>query len=209
MAQFRDLIQSEGELREMLGTPGELAVRKELPALDRHCRAFIARSPFVLVGTFGISGAVDVSPRGDVPGFVQILDASTLAIPERPGNRRFDTLRNILETRRIGLLFLVPSVEETLRVNGHACLTRDPALLKQAVVQGKQPALAIGVEVEECFLHCAKALKRSRLWQAETWPPPGSVPTLAQMLHDQIHPPDTTVEEYATAIQESYAKRLY
>jgi PPOX class probable FMN-dependent enzyme len=207
--RFGDTITSESELRQLVGEPGELAVKKELTYLDRHCRAFIARSPFAVVGTVGASGRCDVSPRGDAPGFVQVLDERTLAIPERPGNRRLDTLINVLQTGRVGLLFLIPGIEETLRVNGRACLLRDPAILEGSVVQGKRPLLAIGVEAEECFLHCAKALKRSHLWQTDQWPSPDAVPTLARMLFDQIHPAHQSVDDLAASIEESYAKRLY
>jgi len=207
--RFGSTIESERDLREMVGTPGDLAVRKQLPHLDKHCQAFIARSPFVLIGTVGANGAGDVSPRGDAPGFVLILDEKTLAIPERPGNRRVDTLRNIVQTSTVGLLFLIPNVEETLRVNGRACLTRDPEVLERTAAQGKQPLLAIGVEVEECFLQCAKVLKRSKLWDTSTWPDRATLPTLAQMLHDQIQPVGATVEDLEAQVRESYAKRLY
>ena len=206
---FTQTISSVDALREIMGFPGERAVQKQLASLDRHCIAFIAKSPLVLVGTSGAKGACDVSPRGDAPGFVQVLDDRTLVLPERPGNRRIDTLQNILATGQIGLLFLIPGVEETLRVNGRACLTRDEAILDRCVAQGKRPIIAIGVEVTECYLHCAKAFKRSHLWDPETWPPAGSVPTLAEMLHDQICPTDATVEEWAELIQESYVKNLY
>ncbi len=148
-APFRDIVTSEAALRELLGEPSDLVIRKQLAALDRHSRAFIALSPFVLVGTAGADGACDVSPRGDAPGFVLTLDEKTLVIPERPGNRRADTLRNILQTGAVGLLFVIPGVEETLRVNGRACLVRDAAILERLAARGKQPPIAIGVEVDE------------------------------------------------------------
>ena len=208
-APFRDIVTSEAALRELLGEPSDLVVRKQLAALDRHSRAFVARSPFVLVGTAAASGACDVSPRGDAPGFVLVLDKKTLVIPERPGNRRADTLRNILQTGAVGLLFVIPGVEETLRVNGRACLVRDAAILERLAARGKQPPIAIGVEVDECFLHCAKAFKRSRLWDGESWPDRAALPSLAQMILDQVRPPGTTVEDLEAYIAESYAKRLY
>lgn len=206
---FTDTVTSEEELRGLLGTPSDLVIRKQLAALDRHCRAFIALSPFVLIGTTDATGACDVSPRGDAPGFVLVPDEKTLVIPERPGNRRADTLRNILQTGAVGLLFIIPGVEETLRVNGRACLTRDAALLERTAARGKQPPLAIGVTVDECFLHCAKAFKRSGLWEAEQWPERGALPSLAQMIVDQVRPPDTTVADLERALAESYTKRLY
>jgi PPOX class probable FMN-dependent enzyme len=160
---FVDAVETEAELREIMGTPGALAVGKQLDRLDRHCRDFIALSAFVLVGTFDSGGRCDVSPRGDEPGFVLVLDEKTLAVPERPGNRRLDSLLNVLETGTVGLLFLVPGFEETLRVNGRASVVRDAGVLERTASHGKRPPVAIGVEVEECFLHCAKAFKRSRL----------------------------------------------
>src|SRR2546421_5870904 len=160
-SKFRDIVTSEEVLRELIGSPSNLAIRKQLSSLDPHCQNFIARSPFLLISSVDASGTCDVSPRGDAPGFVLILDEKTLVIPERPGNRRIDTLRNILQTSAVGLLFMIPGVEETLRVNGHACLVRDTTLLERTTAQGKQPLIAIGVEVKECFLHCAKSLKRS------------------------------------------------
>lgn len=206
---FSRVVGSEAELREIMGEPNDLVRRKQLGALERHCRAFIARSPFVLVGTAGAHGGYDVSPRGDGPGFVQILDDSTLVIPERPGNRRIDTLRNIVANPSIGLLFIVPGVEETLRVNGRACVVRDEALLEQTAAHGKRPLVAIGVEVEEAFLHCAKAFKRSRLWDSATWIDRRELPSLGRMVIEQVKPTDVTVEELERRIEEGYATQLY
>jgi len=208
-SKFRDIITSEKVLRDLIGFPSDLAMRKQLSSLDHHCQNFIARSPFLLIGTVDASGACDVSPRGDAPGFVLILDEKTLVIPERPGNRRLDTLRNILQISAVGLLFMIPGVEETLRVNGHGCLVRDATLLKCTTAQGKQPLVAIGVEVEECFLHCAKALKRSKLWDTTSWPERTAFPSLGQMLSDQVQPSNQTVKDLESYIEESYAKQLY
>jgi PPOX class probable FMN-dependent enzyme len=206
---FTDLVTSEAELRALLGEPGSVVIRKQLPALDRHCRAFIARSPFLLLGTANAQGDCDVSPRGDAPGFVLVLDDHTLVIPDRPGNRRIDSLRNIIAHGGVGLLFMVPGVEETLRVNGRARIVRDADLLTRLEARGKVPQLAIVVTVEEAFLHCAKALKRSRLWDATTWPERSTLPTLAQMIHDQVPMPGVTVEELDASFEEGYRKRLY
>ncbi|MBV9228079.1 MAG: pyridoxamine 5'-phosphate oxidase family protein [Chloroflexi bacterium] len=192
-----------------MGQPSELAVRKQLAALDRHCRTFIAHSPFVLIGTYNASGTCDVSPRGDAPGFVLVLDDNTLVIPERPGNRRLDSLRNILQTAQIGLLFMVPGIEETLRINGRASLVRDTELLERTAAFGKIPLIAIGVAVEECFMQCAKALKRSKLWDPTTWPERTVLPTMAQMMLDHAQPPGKTLQDVEVAIQESYTKRVY
>ncbi|MCC6627194.1 MAG: pyridoxamine 5'-phosphate oxidase family protein [Chloroflexi bacterium] len=206
---FRDTIDSEDGIRALLGTPSELVIKKQLPALDAHCRAFIALAPFVAVATTDANGGADVSPRGDAPGFVRVLDERRLVIPERPGNRRADTLRNVVQTGAVGLLFLIPGFEETLRVNGRAWLTRDPDLLASLAARGKPPLVAIGVQVDEAFLHCAKAFKRSRLWEATTWPARATLPSLACMLFDQARPPDQTVEDLERQVAESYATRLY
>ncbi len=204
-----DVVETEAQLREIVGEPGSVAVGKQLYRLDRHCQYFIALSPFVLVGTFDSSGRCDVSPRGDDPGFVAVLDDRTLAIPERPGNRRLDSLLNILQTGAVGLLFLIPRFEETLRVNGRARVVRDADALERTAARGKRPPVAIGVEVEECFLHCAKAFKRSRLWDTERWPERSELPSLGRMLRDQGAAPDVTTEELEGRIEEGYEKRLY
>ncbi len=206
---FHDTVRTEAELRGIMGTPGELAAGKQLDRLDRHCRSFIALSPFVLVGTFDAGGACDVSPRGDDPGFVTVLDEKTLAIPERPGNRRLDSLLNVLQTGSVGLLFLVPGFEETLRINGRASVVRDADILERIAARGKPPAVAIGVEVEECFLHCAKAFKRSGLWEAQGWPERSALPSLGQMFRDQGAVPGASAKDLEGRIEESYAKRLY
>lgn len=206
---FQHVIHSEAELEALVGEPSDLVRRKALPALDDHCRAFIARSPFALLATADATGACDVSPRGDGPGFALVLDARTLLLPDRPGNRRVDNFRNVLANPHVGLLFVVPGQEETLRVNGGACLVRDPDLLARMTVGGKTPILALAVSVEETFFHCAKAFKRSRLWQPETWPDRGDLPSLGAILRDQVRPADTTVAQLDAQIEESYAKRLY
>ncbi len=206
---FVDVVSSVESLRDIMGTPSDMVVRKQLDYLDPHARRFIERSPFLLIGTTGPDQIGDVSPRGDAPGFVVVLDDRTLVIPERPGNRRVDTLRNILNTGGVGLLFLVPGVEETLRVNGRASVVRDGALLDRLVARGKRPLLAIGVEVRECFFHCAKAFKRSSLWQPDTWQGRGDMASLAQILADQVKPANTSVQELEAQIAESYATRLY
>lgn len=201
-------VADEAELRDLLGSPGERAVRKQLPALDPHARAFVAASPFALLATSGADGSCDVSPRGDGPGFVRVLDDRTLALPDRPGNRRLDSLRNVLANPGVGLLFLVPGMEETLRVNGRARIVREAPWMDEMVVQGKRPTLAVLIEVEEVFFHCAKAFRRSRLWEPETWPARGALPTLGQMLRDQLKLEQTTVE-LDCALEDAYQTTLY
>ena len=205
--RFQKLVTSAEDLADLIGVPSELAVKKQRAEFDQHMTRFIAESPFLLIGTFARDGSCDVSPRGDAPGVAKVLDSRTLVIPERAGNRRADSLRNILETGRIGLLFLVPGLGETLRVNGRACVIRDDDVLATLSVQGKQPTVGIGVEVEECFLQCAKALIRSKLWQGVA--SQSSLPSFAQILIDQTQIEGHTVDSLHQAIEESYAQRLY
>jgi hypothetical protein len=208
MDPFDHVVKSEQELRLLVGTPSQRAVLKEHARLDEHCRAFIGLSPFVLVATSASDGRSDVSPKGDAPGFVRVLDDRRLVIPDRPGNKRLDGMRNLLANPHVGLIFLVPGREETLRVNGRAWITRDPGVLDLCVAQGKTPLLAIGVEVEECFLHCAKAFRRAQLWSRESWPAPDALPSMACVLFDQIKPDGLTVHDYERSIEEGY-RTLY
>ena len=185
---FRDLVTSVDTLRAIVGgEPSEVARKKELAALDVHARAFIARSPFLLLGTSSTDGRCDVSPKGDAPGFVRVLDDHHLVIPDRPGNKRLDGMRNILSNPHVGLIFLVPGNDFTLRVNGRAAITQEPELLRSLTAQGKVPLLAIGVEVEEVFLHCARSFRRGRLWDQESWPGPDALPSMPGILYDQTN----------------------
>ncbi len=196
-----------GALRALYGEPGELARRKVLSRLDRHCRAFVAASPFLVIGSADADGRADVSPRGDAPGFVAVLDDRRLLIPDRPGNNRLDTMGNIEANPNVGLIFFVPGVDETLRVNGKARITTDAALLEPLAVHGRAPKAGILVEVEQAFLHCAKALIRSKLWDPETRIERRSFPSLGRMIADQIAGVDADQAE--ARVQESYRERLY
>jgi len=178
-------IGSEEQLRQLYGHAEGLAVRKAIGFIDRHARAFIALSPFLTLSTQSPAGRADVSPRGDPPGFVKVLDAKRLLIPDRSGNNRLDSLTNILANPAVGLLFFIPGFEDTLRVNGRARLTRDPALLAGMEMQGKAPKCGIEVTVDELFFHCAKAFKRSRLWAAEAQVPRATLPGLGRMILEQ------------------------
>ena len=175
------LIRSAEELTGLYGPPLERSVRKQLDHLDDYCRAFIAASPMVFVGTQN-AGAADTSPRGDVPGFVTVPDDHTLLIPDRRGNNRTDTLKNIVANPAIGLLFLIPGINETFRVNGDAFLSQDPSLTGQFVMQGKTPRTVIIVKVKEAYIHCSRALVRSDLWNPAKHAKPGSVPTMGAMM---------------------------
>jgi uncharacterized protein len=208
MDAFEHVVTSEQELRAILGVPSARAVLKERPVLDDHCVAFIRRSPFVFIATSGRGGRCDLSPKGDAPGFVHVLDDRRLVIPDRPGNKRLDSMRNLLENAHIGLLFIVPGREETLRVNGRAWITQDPRLLDLCVVEDKRPPLAIGVEVQECFMHCAKAFRRSQLWSPDSWPAPDALPSMACVLFDQIKPEGVTLGDYERDIAEG-TRTLY
>jgi hypothetical protein len=209
MTPFQDVITNEQELRDLVGTPASRSILKERSALDVHCRAFIALSPLVLIGTSGADGRCDVSPKGDAPGFVLVLDDHRLVIPDRPGNKRLDGMRNLVANPHIGLIFMVPGREETLRVNGRAWITRDPELLQQCVVQGKTPLLAYGVEVEQAFLHCAKPFRRAHFWAPEQWPAPNALPSIARVLYEQIQPAGVTCEDYERDIEKGNAERMY
>ena len=205
---------STEELQDYIGAPMELAVRKAILHLDRHCRAFIARSPFVSIGTAASNGRADVSPRGDAPGFVQVLDDNTLFIPDRPGNNRMDTMLNIIENPNVGLLFMVPGFEDLLRVNGRAQIVRDEDLLGQAVVNGKTPKVGIRVAVDEAYLHCAKAVKRSRLWDEASRQDRKALPSLGKMILEQTAAPEAppaaeVVAQVDELIEENYRTGLY
>jgi len=176
-------------LRARYPAPKERALRKQLDRLDRHCRAFIALSPFVVLASHGADGELDASPRGGEPGFVQVLDERTLLLPDSPGNNRLDTLSNIVATGRLGLLFMVPGVDETLRVNGSASLDDAPALLARFADHPRRPSLVIRIAVAQAYLHCAKALMRSALWDPASRIDRASLPTMGAMIHDQIGDP--------------------
>ncbi len=159
------------------------SLAKQIDHVDRHCRAFIAASPFLLLATSD-GARLDVSPKGDRPGFVVVEDDRHLLIPDWPGNSRIDGMRNLLANPGIGLIFLIPAVRETLRINGAATIHDAPELLDKCAHKGRLPLTVIRVAVEEVFLHCAKALLRSKLWQPETWPEARPVPSMGEMIHD-------------------------
>ncbi|MGR3794333.1 pyridoxamine 5'-phosphate oxidase family protein [Vannielia sp. SX4] len=210
--EFEDVVADEVALRALYPAVSELAEIKSMAALDAHARAFIARSPFVCIGTQGAGGRADVSPRGDAPGFVEVLGDGLLAIPDRPGNNRLDSLANILANGAVGLLFMVPGFDETLRVNGRAKLVRDAALLERMAVNGRAPRLAVVVEVEEVFLHCAKAFRRSKLWDPEARQDRGEMPSLSKMILDQTRGAPEDEGEMAkidAGLEEAYAKSMY
>ncbi|WP_372798437.1 MSMEG_1061 family FMN-dependent PPOX-type flavoprotein [Litorivivens sp.] len=180
-------IESERALRELLGQPHDLVKQKISEALTEEALDFIGKSPLLFLATTGIGGNVTVSPKGDADGFVRVVDNRTLIIPERPGNKLLHGLINILETGSIGLLFIVPGTEETLRVNGKARLYQDEDLCKEMAANGKSALLLIQVEVTECFFHCAKAFKRSKAWQSESWRDPLKINFGKQIARNAAH----------------------
>lgn len=184
-SQPEHLVVDEAALRSLYPPTHTLAAQKSLGVLDPHAKEFIRRSPFLTIGTQNRDGRADVSPRGDPAGFVRVLDDRTLAIPDRPGNNRLDTLSNLLANPNVGLLFLVPGFDDTLRINGTAQLSTDPDLLRRMAVNDRMPMLAIVVTVSEVFLHCAKAFRRSRLWDPEARQDRKEMPSLLKMILDQ------------------------
>lgn len=168
--RFDDVIASEDELRAIVGGPNRWITSKVKRRLDENCIRFIARSPFLVVASASAAGQLDVSPKGDPAGFVRVLDATTLALPDRPGNRRIDTFHNILENPNVGLIFFVPGEGETLRVGGKAVIVRDRALRESMAASGRVPELAMVVAVERAYFHCGKCMLRSGLWESREKP---------------------------------------
>ena len=195
-------------LGEIYGRPSRLAAVKCIDRLEKHCRNFIALSPFLCLATADAEGRLDVSPRGDAPGFVEVLDDKRLLIPDRRGNNRVDSLTNIVENPRVGLIFMIPVVEETLRVNGAARIVRDPAVLAPLAAQGKVPRSALEVTVEEVMFQCSKALRRSRLWDDDYRIERSVLPTLGQMITDQVAD-GSSAEEAEAMVQKSLRTKLY
>lgn len=207
MPAFTNVITTEAELRAVVpGTPSERAQLKDRKGLDAESRRFIALSPFLLLSTSGADGTCDVSPKGDAPGFVHVLDDHRLVIPERNGNRRFDSLKNLLTNPHIGVLFVVPGSDYTLRVNGRAWITHEPSLLDLLVAEGVTPKIAVGIEVEQAYFHCVKSFRRSKLWTKESWPSADALPSYACAVFNQIKPATGTVEEWEQQIRESDMK---
>jgi len=202
-----DIIEDIAGIREIYGEPMERTVKKQLPRLEKHSRAFIANSPFLVMATTDPSGRCDASPKGDAPGFVQVLDDETLLIPDRLGNNRIDTISNLLASPGVGLIFFVPGLRETLRVNGRARITSDPALLEPCAVNGKVPRSGIVITAEEVYFHCGKALIRSDLWNPDKHIKRSDFPSLGRILADQIG--GISIEESERFTAESYRTRLY
>lgn len=203
-----EYITSREELRSQYRDASGLAVKKELTRLDHHARSFLARSPIVMIGSSDNEGNADVTPKGDKPGFVSVLDDTTIAIPDRPGNNRLDTWENLLVNPAVGLIFLIPGMNETLRINGTAKITVDQALRETLAVDGKLPVSVLIVEIKACYMHCAKAFMRSELWKPETWPDRATLPTLGQILADQVAASETP-DALDASLDEAYARTMW
>lgn len=205
------VINSEEALRRLYPAMHELALQKLQKELGPHAQAFIRRSPFLCLGTQDLKGRADVSPRGDPPGFVRILDSSTLAIPDRPGNNRLDSLSNIIENPAVGLLFMVPGFDDTLRINGFAKIVTDPDLLESMQVNNRRPTLAIVVQVREVFLHCAKALRRSHIWDPAHHQDRSQMPSLIKMILDDTTgaPDEEKMRKIDAELEENYKRTMY
>lgn len=196
MHQWQQIITTESEVRAILGHPTESQLTKRIDHIDKHCRAWIERCPFLVICSADPSGAMDVSPKGDPPGFVRVLDDRTLIVPDRRGNRRADTFFNVLQNPNVALIFLMPRRGETLRVTGKARIVRDDALLLQMAIRDKKPDLALEVTVSRAMFHCGKAMIRSKLWHPDQWPSIEGLPSYAQALADQSVMSET-IEEAA------------
>ena len=202
-------ISTEEELRGLMGEPvHELVLVKSSDALSEPMKKYIELSPFVCLSTHGEDGTSDVSPRGDAPGFVHVLDDKTLVIPDRPGNKRFDSLVNIINQPNVALLFLIPGVLETLRVNGKAVISTDPALLERFEVNGKLPSLVIVLTVEEALGHCSKAFRRSKLWES-SYRPKTRPPSLAEMMSGHLQLDEDTTSMLEVAIEDDAQNNMY
>lgn len=192
------MIETQAQLRALYAQPAERAVRKQLPALDVHAQRFIAHSPFCVLASAGQAGALlDASPRGGEAGFVRVVNAHTLWLPDSGGNNRLDTLENLLDDPRCALLFLIPGMDETLRVNGVASLRDDAAACDAFAAERQRPKLVLEIAVREVYLHCAKAFMRSKLWQSDSWPPRSVMPSLNAMVSDQVGAAAAGVESQA------------
>lgn len=206
--RFTEVISDPEQILEVIGRPAQRVLDKVNDHIEATAAAFIASSPFLLIGTTDAAGNCDVSPKGDPAGFVKVLDEKTIAIPDRPGNRRIDTFRNILANPRVGLIFLIPGKGDTLRINGAAQIVRDLSVRQMMAVNDKLPDFAIIVHTEEVYLHCTKCMVRSKLWQPDAWPDLALVPTMAEAIRAQANL-QMTLDEYQAILDRDVAERLY
>lgn len=198
------IIRDESELEALFGSPKESVIQKVVSKLDKAMSDFISRSPLVFVASCDQAGLIDVSPKGDAPGFVKIDEGGSLLIPERPGNKLMFGFRNLLRDQRIGLIFVIPDTRETLRIKGTATLSRDPQMLERLSASGKPALLTTHVDIDECFFHCGKAMIRSRLWQPESWKDDE-----LEMVKHFADKHDLSEQEIESGLEQSYRDKLY
>ena len=206
--EFSEVVATEAQFREVIGNPSHRVLRKQIAHVDEHARAFIAKCPFLLISSCDAEGRMDISPKGDPPGFVRVLDDQTLAIPDRLGNRRADTFGNLLQCPNVGLLFLIPGKQETLRVSGTARIVRDLWVREPMAMAGKLPDFALIVNVHEVFFHCDKCVIRAKLWDAGAWPELAGLPSLARTMVDGGKL-EESLEEMQALIEKDARERLY
>ncbi len=209
MANFDEVITTEARLREIKGYPGDLARDKVIDTIDEHAANFISRCPFLFLSTRGADGREDISPKGDPAGFVKILDNKTLVIPDRPGNNRMDSFSNLMVDDQIGLIFLIPGHDDTLRISGRAQIVRDTALGETMAIKGRVPDLLVVVRVEEVSMHCPKCMIRSGLWAPESWPPMQDFPSLAKIVKDHAQKEEMPLEAVEELVKRSARDKLY
>lgn len=209
MYQPTDVVTTEAEIRSVISEQFSSQEEKIVDHLDKPIRLWIERSPFLTMATYNATGQVDISPKGDPAGFVKVLDAKTLAIPDRPGNHRFDSFLNILETGRIAVMFMVPNRREVVRVNGAAQVVRDLPLRESMSIKGRVPDFAIVVRVEEAFYHCGKAVLRSGLWEPDKALSTEGLPTYAEAVFDQAKITDRSLDELEESFQSNEKNRIY
>lgn len=202
------VLTTADEVGAILGEQFDSQVNKVIDHIDEHCRAWIERSPFVVVSSASATGAMDVSPKGDPPGFVRVLDPKTLAVPERPGNHRGDTFLNVLENPRVGLMFIVPKRREVVRVSGTAVVVKDESLLRSMAVGDKLPTLALLVRVQEAMFHCGKSMIRSHMWEPDLWGPVDGLPTYGRAVRDHAELA-RPLEEVESMMDANEKHRLY
>ncbi|MDF2902630.1 MAG: pyridoxine 5-phosphate oxidase-like protein [Bacillus sp. (in: firmicutes)] len=183
---LEEAITSEEEIRGIIGIPHEHIIKKAIPMLDEHCRKFISLSPLLFLSTSDAEGNCDASPRGDAPGAIKVLNNYQLVIPDRGGNRRVDSMINILSNAHISLIFLIPGREEVLRINGRAYIIKNKEILSEMTLKNKAPLLGIGVDVEECYFHCPRALKTSNIWNPESWNNTDEIPSMMDLFRDHL-----------------------
>ncbi|MEM7407410.1 MAG: pyridoxamine 5'-phosphate oxidase family protein [Pseudomonadota bacterium] len=209
MARWKQVLTRPEQVRALIGEPRESQLTKVLSSLDQHCRAWIERSPFIVLCSAGADGRLDASPKGDPGGFVKIVDDRTLAIPDRPGNRRADTFMNLLHNPQVAVIFLMPGRGETLRVTGKASIVLDEELLQEMVVNKRAPQAALVIDIEEIMFHCGKSMIRSKLWQPEHWPSIDGLASYAQFIADQSVTDETVEQMEARFGTWKHGKELY